>query len=116
MEDLEHFVERLRADVEVRCGCLVHKKLLKGGGYHLYSHSVFAWVRRVIHGRVLPDRCFPIQAEEKYAIKAGVADVADRRDDTGWWDKPAVYWDVLDSEPQSYNDAVKALSKICRVR
>ena len=115
MEELEHFAERLRADVETTCGCQVYKKLLTDG-YHLRSHSVFAWVRRVIHGRVVPDRCFPIQAEEKYAIKAGVADFADRRDDTGWWNEPAVYWDVLESDPQSYNSAVKALSKICQVR
>ena len=114
MQDLDNFVEKLRADVEARCGYSVHKKLLTYG-YHLYSHGVFAWVRRVIHGRVVPDRCFPIQTKEYYAIKAGVANFADRRDGTGWWNKPAVYWDVLESDPQSYDRAVEALSKICQV-
>ena len=116
MEELEDFAERLRADVEARCGCQVHKKVLSNGGYHLYNPMVFAYIRRVIYGRVAPDRCFPIQAEEKYAIKAGVADLANRHDDNGWWNEPATYWDVLESDHQSYNRAVRALSKICQVR
>jgi len=116
MEELEHFIERISADIEARCGCQMDNRVLSNGGYHLYNPMLFAYIRRVIHGRVVPDRCFPIQTKGKYAIKAGVADLANRHDDNGWWNEPAVYWDVLESDPQSYNSAVEALSKICQVR
>ena len=115
MEETEHFVERIRADIEARCHCTVQKKLLKDGGYHLRSNRVFAWIRQVIHGRVVPDRCFPIQVEEKYAIEAGVTNLADKRDDNGWYNTPACYYYVIEGNIESYNRAVRALSGICRM-
>lgn len=116
MEKIDDFIERLIVDVEAKCGCQVYKKLLKGGGYHLRCNRVFAWIRQVINGRVVPDRCFPIQVEEKYAIKARVAGLADKRDDNGWYNTPACYYYVIEGNSESYNRAVGALSKICQVR
>ena len=122
MEELDDFVERLMADVEVRCGCRVYKKFFeKSKQYHLRKHEslrggVFAYIRRVIDGRVVPNRCFPIEVKEKYTIKAGVAHLANRRNDNGCHNEPARYWWVLEGDHQSYNRAVEALSKICQVR
>jgi len=114
MEDIKHFAERLRADIEIRCGNPVQKKLLKYGGYHIRSNRVFAWVRQVLHGRVVPDKSFPIQVKEDYAIKTGVANLADKRDDNGWYDMPACYYYVIENNIESYNRAVRALTSICR--
>jgi len=122
MEELEHFVETLRADVEARCNCPVHrnKEVFKNGSYHLrkpqaLGKGVFAYIRWIIQGRVVPDRCFEIEVKEKYAIKAGVAHF-DRRNDNGCHNEPARYWWVLEGSHQTYNRAVAALSKICQVR
>jgi len=115
MEDLAHFVDRLCSDIETKTGCSVQKKQIKEG-YHLSCDGVFAWARQVIQGQVVPDRCFPIQASKRKAIEAGVERLADRIDDNGWWDEPAVYWDVIEDDPISYNRAVEALGEICKSR
>jgi len=116
MENLDDFIGRLMIDVETKCGCQVYKKLLKDGGYHLRRHEdprggLFAgiWWR-------IRTRRFMIQVSEKNTIKAGVADLADKGDNNGWFTEPARYWYVYEGNSESYNRAVEALSKICQVR
>ena len=116
MEELDDFIERLMVDVEAKCGCQVYKKLLKDGGYHLRNQEdlgggLFAGI-----WRQPTKRRFMIQVSEEYATKAGVANLADKRDDNGWYDTPACYYYVIEGNTESYNRAVKALSKICQVR
>lgn len=53
METIENFIERIKADIQERYGCEVYEKKITDG-YHLRRQFVFAWVRRVENGRVVP--------------------------------------------------------------
>jgi len=123
MESLDDFIERFRRDIEAGCGCPVYQKLLKDAGYHLRKHEdpskgLFAgiWQLKWSKRFGIPYRHSEIQVSEEHAIKAGVANRADGRDDGGWWGKPSLYWFVTEGNTESYNRAVRALSKICQVR
>jgi hypothetical protein len=116
MEELEHFVERLRYDIQVRSGRSVQKKMAKDKTYYLYSPKSFAWIRQVMRGRVIPDRCFPIQVREKLANRVGVATSAKRKHiPKGWYTEYTVEWHVLEDDQNSYKEAMEALSKICKM-
>ena len=114
MEELEHFAERLRHDIQTRCGCIVKKRMAKDGTYYLYCPKSFAWVRRVINGQVVPNTCFPIQVREKHATKAGVAASSNRRIPNGWYNEPTLEWHVLEKDYKSYEKTLEVLSNICQ--
>ena len=109
-------VEKIRCDVEARCGCSVYSELLpKSPKFKLYKRkgrpqNVFAYIAQ----QPTLER-LKISAWEKDAEEAGVAHLACKRADKGMWGKPALIWYVKESDAESYKKAVNTLSKICQV-
>ncbi len=114
MEGFDSFVNRISSDISNKCNCKVTQKKISDG-YHLKGNRVFAWVRRVEHGRVVPNNCFPIQVKEQHAIVAKLSDFGDRRDENGFYNEPALYFNVLDGDKRSYDRALNALTQICKI-
>jgi len=110
-------VEKIRRDVEARCGCPVYSRLLQSLGYSLYkSQGSPQYVFASIYRRVEDNKLCEIQSAEKWAKHGGVNGLADHSNDKGWHDEPAVYWYIIEGDVESYHRAIRALSIICQVR
>ena len=110
-------VEKIRRDVEARCGCSVYSKRHKYLGYSLQKSQGYPpYVFANIFPREKYNKLCEIQSEEKWAIDGGVDGLAEHNNLHGWHDRPCVYWYVIEGDDQSYHKAIKALSKICQAR
>ena len=111
-------VEKIRRDVESRCGCPIYKRPLpKSQQFSLdkserYPRYVFAYIQPREK-----DKLCRIATKAEWAIKAGVQDSKDHMLANGWHNiDDEYYWDIEAVDDERYKEIIRALNKICQVR
>ena len=113
-----NLVEKIRQDIEARCGYPVSKKLLpKSQQFSLRKSTgrqqyLFAYIKLRVK-----DMLCKIATKAEWAIKAGVQDSKDHMLPNGYHNiDDEYYWNVKAVDDERYKEIIRALSKICQVR